>query len=144
MNTLEDFKAFCSLLMRDDPTADTEGHERLVKWANQEACEFGFTDWVEALHWKPEVTFRELDKDEVIQVGDQYLLAGFPDDDRNWKEVGETVGRTPREQLAREWNAVWKFRRPLSDATAGVCKQGSPTCAVPLSQLEDAIRILPS
>ena len=57
-------------------------------------------------------SYRELTPDDVIQKGDQYLPAGFPlEDDANWKPVHETIGRTVREQLAREYNAAEKFRR---------------------------------
>ena len=56
-------------------------------------------------------SYRELMPDEVIQKGDQFLLAGFGPEDGNWKTVYEAIGRTVAEQLAREYNAAEKFRR---------------------------------
>lgn len=52
MNDLYTFQAFCTLLMCDDPTnLQPEDRTRLENWANREAVEFGFHNWVEAYNF---------------------------------------------------------------------------------------------
>jgi len=49
----------------------------------------------------------ELQPDDVIMGGDEFLLAGTV----TWQKVEDSVGRTVKEQMSRESNYAEKFRR---------------------------------
>lgn len=52
--------------------------------------------------------YRQLQPDDAIQPGDEFLLAGCATE---WTKVVDSVGRTVREQRARDTNQAWDFRR---------------------------------
>ena len=54
--------------------------------------------------------YRPLRKDEVIREGDEFVPAGIDE----WRKVHDSIGRTVREQLARDTNYATKWRRPIS------------------------------
>lgn len=58
--------------------------------------------------------FRSVRLDEVIEPGDEFLLVGCTS---GWAAVHDSVGRTVRQQRARENNQAWDFRRPSAPNT---------------------------
>lgn len=46
-----EFRAFLNLLMCSDPwPTGEEGHVVISAWADKQAKEFGYTDWIDAYH----------------------------------------------------------------------------------------------
>lgn len=57
--------------------------------------------------------YRELQLDDIIMAGDEFLLAGCNTD---WAKVyDDSIGRTVREQRKRDTNQAWDFRRLIND-----------------------------
>lgn len=60
-----------------------------------------------------EVTYQELADHEIIRAGDEFLPIGVVG---WWLPVGDSIGRTVKEQTSRDTNQAERFRRPLVEA----------------------------